>query len=182
MGLQMLLYLFALEREGPSRYGRETAPAGVLYVPARDVLVSAPANLSDAELERERSKALRRSGLLLDEPDILRAMEHGETPRYLPVSVKNGVYGGDCLAGAERLGRLSRHIDATLRSMASELRRGSIAADPYFRSSTDTACQLCDYRAACHFDEETDCRRYLTKLSPGEVWEKIEKEARDGGL
>lgn len=182
MGLQMLLYLFALGRAGAQRYGRETAPAGVLYVPARDALVRSDVDLDDAGLERERSKALRRSGLLLDEPEILRAMERGETPRYLPVSVKNGVYGGDALAGAERFGRLARHIDAALRSMAGELRRGSVAADPYFRSQTDTACHLCDYRAACHFDEETDCRRRLTRLSAGEVWERIEKEAADDGF
>ena len=32
MGLQMLLYLFALERSGPARYGHEIVPAGVLYL------------------------------------------------------------------------------------------------------------------------------------------------------
>lgn len=182
MGLQMLLYLFALEREGAGRYGREIVPAGVLYVPARDVLVSAQSNLSDEDLAAEKSKALRRSGLLLDDADILRAMERADAPRYLPVSIKNGSYSGDALAGAERLGLLSRHIDRTLRSLAGELRSGSIAADPYFRSQTDTACQFCDYRQACHFDEETDCRRYLEKLSSGEVWERMEKEDTGDGL
>ena len=182
MGLQMLLYLFALEREGGSRYGREIVPAGVMYVPARDVLVSAQSNLSDEDLAAEKSKALRRSGLLLDDADILRAMERSDAPRYLPVSIKNGAYAGDALAGSEQLGKLSRHIDQTLRSLAGELKSGSIAADPYFRSQADTACRFCDYRTACHFDEELDCRRYLEKLSAGEVWDKIDKEVGDNGL
>ena len=38
MGLQMLLYLFALAENGSARYGREIVPAGVLYVPARDAM------------------------------------------------------------------------------------------------------------------------------------------------
>ena len=35
-GLQMLIYLFALQKYGKERYGRELLPAGVLYVPARE--------------------------------------------------------------------------------------------------------------------------------------------------
>lgn len=181
MGLQMLLYLFALGREGAGHYGREVVPAGVLYVPARDVLVSAKASLSDDELAAERSKKLERSGLLLDEPEILRAMERSDAPRYLPVKIKNGEYSGDSLASAEKLGALSRHINETLTALAGELHRGNVAADPYFRSHSDTACRFCDYQAACHFDEETDCRRYLAKLDAGEVWERIEKEVRGHG-
>lgn len=174
MGLQMLLYLFALQRGGSRRYGSEIVPAGVMYVPARDVLLSAKADLSDEEILAEKAKSLRRSGLILDDPQILRAMEHSDAPQYIPVSFKNGQYSGDALASAERLGELSRHIDETLHSLASELRNGSIAADPYFRTQADTACAFCDYRDACHFDEEQDQRRYLTKLKPAQVWEKLE--------
>ena len=42
LNIQMLLYLFTLEREGGALFGREIVPAGVLYLPARDVLVSQP--------------------------------------------------------------------------------------------------------------------------------------------
>ena len=179
MGLQMLLYLFALGQGGENRYGQKIVPAGVLYVPARDVLVSAKAELDDEEIIAEKAKQLRRSGLLLDDAEILRAMERGDTPQYLPLRFKDGRYSGEALASAERLGRLSRHIDRALRAMAAELRAGSIAADPYFRSQTDSACALCDYRDACHFDEETDMRRYLTRLPAKEVWDKIETEEGD---
>jgi ATP-dependent helicase/nuclease subunit B len=181
MGLQMLLYLFALQKNGSERYGREIVPAGVLYVPARDVLVSAKADMTQEEILSEKAKSLRRSGLLLNDDAVLRAMEHGDSPRYIPVTLKNGAYSGDALASAERLGELSRHIDHTLRELSGQLRRGSIAADPYFRSQTDTACALCDYRAACHFDEEQDCRRYLAKLKPAQVWKKLEG-GEDNGL
>ena len=40
MGLQMLLYLFTLEREGNTLYNREIIPSGVLYLPARDAVVA----------------------------------------------------------------------------------------------------------------------------------------------
>lgn len=175
MGLQMLLYLFALSRSGEERYGAEIVPAGVMYVPARDVLISAKADISDEEILAEKLKQKRRSGLVLDDETILRAMEKGDEPCYIPVSIKGGSYSGDGLASAERLGLLSRHIDETLRKMATEMHTGCIAADPYFRSQTDTACSFCDYASACHFGGEEDKIRYLDNMKPKEVWEMLEK-------
>ena len=108
-------------------------------------------------------------------------MERGDAPLYLPVSFKGGVYSGDALASAEQLGQLSRHIDETLKEMAKELKSGSVKADPWYRSQTDTACILCDYAGACHFNAEDDRIRYVTKLKPGQIWEKMdakEEEAR----
>ena len=180
LGLQMLLYLFALERSGAKHYGQEIVPAGVLYVPARDVLVSAGAPLSAEEILAEKAKARRRSGLLLGDPELLRAMEHGELPQYIPVKCKDGVYSGDALASAEQLGQLARHIDELLRAMAHELRAGSVAADPWYRSETDSACTFCDYAAACHFNDRDDRIRYVTRLRPQQVWELMEKKKEAG--
>ena len=174
LGMQMLLYLFALQRSGQARYQQEIVPAGVLYVPARDVLLSASAALPPEQIIAQKAKEKRRSGLLLSDDAMLRAMERGETPEYLPVSIRGGAYGGDALASAEQLGILSRHIDATLRDMAKELRAGSVAADPWYRSQTDTACSLCDYAGACHFDDEQDHIRYMTRLRPQQVWELLQ--------
>ncbi len=39
-GLQMLLYLFSLEKNGETAMVIRSCPAGVLYVPARDTLLS----------------------------------------------------------------------------------------------------------------------------------------------
>ena len=178
LGMQMLLYLFALQRSGEARYGQEIVPAGVLYVPARSVLLSSSAALSPEEILAEKAKATRRSGLLLNDAEILQAMEHG-TPQYLPVTFRGGEYSGDALASAEQLGVLSRHIDETLKAMAKELRAGSLIADPWYRSQTDTACRYCDYAGACHFDDENDPIRYVTRLRPQEAWAlmRAEKEA-----
>ena len=180
LGMQMLIYLFALERSGRARYGREIVPAGVLYVPARDVTVSADGDLPDDELERARRKALRRSGLLLGEKAVLAAMERSGEPEYIPVTYKNGDPQGRALATAEQLGQLSRHVERTLCRMAGELRGGAIQADPYYRSAQETACLTCDYFEACHFEEGQDQRRYLTKYTVDAAWAVIRGEEGDG--
>ena len=170
MGLQMLLYLFALEQDGAGRYGTEIVPAGVMYVPARNALLSLARGPDDTEAEQKRADELRRSGLALDDPALLEAWEKGESKRYIPVKVKRGSTEG--LATLEQLGLLAQHIRGTLGEMARELHRGSIAADPYYRSQQENACLNCDYFDACHFaeGENGEQSRYMPKLAEGRIW------------
>jgi ATP-dependent helicase/nuclease subunit B len=177
MGIPMLLYLFALERHGKERYGKDIVPAGVLYAPASDVTVQASPGMGADEIERERVKLLVRKGLILNDPEILEAMEHDDKPRYLPVKInKSGNATGESLCTAEQFGSLVRHIDNVLLEMGRELRRGSVRADPYSRGQDDNACRFCKFREACHFDEaEGDRMRYLKKLKTAEVWQKLEE-------
>ena len=175
MGLQMLLYLFTLENGGAERYGAQIVPAGVMYLPARNALLSLPRNVEDEEAERRRGDELRRSGLVLNDPALIEAWEKGEDKRYIPVKLKSG-RGSDSLASAERLGELNRHIVRRLNDMAAALKAGSIAADPYYRSQQENACLNCEYFDACHFtDGENGERiRYMPKLSDNKVWGLLE--------
>ena len=183
MNLQMLLYLFTLEQCGQELYGKEIVPAGVLYVPAFDKAVRSDADLSDEEIAKLKSKQHLRSGLILQDDAVIAAMEEGEEYRYIPVTVKKrGSSAPEALATAEQMGILARHIDATLRKLACELKSGSIAADPYYKSQQKNACMFCDYADACYFEEgrHGDARRYLPGLPATKVWEMM-KGALDRG-
>ncbi len=176
MGLQMLLYLFTLEACGETLYGREVVPAGVLYVPAFDKAVVSTSDLSDEEIAQKKAKVHLRSGLILDDAEVIAAMEEGEDYQYIPVTAKKrGSSAPEALASAEQLGMLSRHIRDTLRELAEQLRAGSIAADPYYKSQQQNACLYCDYYEACYFQEgkHGDCRRYLPALPADRVWNQL---------
>ena len=180
MDMQMLLYLFTLTRRAKEHFGaRELRPAGVLYVPARTVQVTADSEPDDETLEALKKDGVRRSGLILDEPEVIEAMEPGATKRFLPVKLsKGGAVTGDALASAERFGALERYIDKTLAQLAEALRAGSVEADPWFKNARDNACALCDYADACLFDAQSDPLRPVTALKTSEAWEKIE----NGGI
>ena len=179
MNMQMLIYLFTLQENGFERYIKEIVPAGVLYAPARDEILQASRYASDAELELQRAKKLRRSGLLLSDTQVVDAMEHGIAKKYLPVKTgKDGVLSGDGLAGPEQMAFLSNYIDRLLLKIAFSVHGGSIEARPYYKNQEDTACAFCDYKSVCHFSEKDgDKRRYLKKLEIGEVWKQIVEEA-----
>jgi len=194
MGLQMLLYLFTLQKEGRAIYKKEIVPAGVLYLPARDAVIAGSRNMPEAQRRKELDKVLRRKGLVLDDPAVLEAMEHqgAEGIRFLPVRVssRSGAVTGEALVSAERLGRLERHIDRVLRQIGRELAQGNISADPFWKGPEKNACRFCDYAEACHFEEGRggDCRRWLPTVKAEEFWAQIEERgdtetqpARQGG-
>jgi ATP-dependent helicase/nuclease subunit B len=178
MGMQLLIYLFALERGGEKLYGRPVVPAGALYVPARDALIPASRDLSDEELSREKARLRRRSGLILDDAAVITAMERTEPPEYLPVTVKkDGSFSTDALADAKKFEALRGHVDRRLLALGSQLARGRIEARPYYKSEQDNACLYCPYLSVCRFDEGRDKRRYPVKLKPAEFWGKVASEA-----
>ncbi len=180
VGLQMLIYLFALEREGKSRYGMDIVPAGVLYSPARDELVTSDRDLTDEELEKARQRLIKYSGLILADPEVLEAMEHGAKKR-LPVTVssRTGEVKG-ALADAQQLGALSRTVDRLIREMAGELRSGAISANPYLKGKLDSACAFCKFYDACHFvdGKAGESWRRFSNLKTPELWEKIEEAGK----
>ena len=182
LGLQMLLYLFTLEEKGRELYGLPVEGDGVLYLPAREAVIRGSRWMSSEELRKKVDKELTRSGLVVNDPRVLDAMEdRGEGGyRFLPlkVSKSTGQITGEALASAEQLGKLGQHIRRVLEDICQELAGGNIAADPFWRGPEKNACRFCDYAAACHFEPGRggDCKRWLPKVNAKEFWEQIEEE------
>lgn len=187
LGLQMLLYLFTLQEKGEQVYHMPVDSVGVLYLPARDAVIQAERTISDDQLKKQLDRALVRSGLVLDDPEILEAMEEaGEDGyRFLPLKVSRstGKISGDALVSAERMGKLAGHIQTVLEEICRELARGDITADPYWRGPDQNACRYCEYAAACQFEEgrRGDCRRWLPTVKTAQFWENIEQSHQEGG-
>ena len=183
LDIQMLLYLFALQKEGKQYFGRDIEPAGVLYLPARDEILSLDRNVTPEDLEKEREKTLKRSGLLLDEPEVLQAMEHEAMtePRYLPLRVNRSGDLSGSIASAAQLGKLGNYVDKLLRQIAGELRSGNIDADPCCHSEEDSQCRFCDWAPACHFrdGQDRDHLRYILPVKPEEFWQELEEGGGD---
>jgi len=179
LGIQMLVYLFVLAEHGEARYGKKIVPAGVLYSPARDMILDMPKESTDEQLEKERTRLLRRSGIVLDDPKVIEAMEHSQSPKYIPVTFKNGEPSGSLIT-AERIGRLASYVKELLTSMGTQMKDGSINADPYDNGSM-RYCSWCEYASACRFDESRDTVRRLSKISDADFWDRLERGGADGG-
>lgn len=183
LDIQMLLYLFALEKQGGARFGGSIEPAGVLYLPARDDILSAERNIPPEKLQAEREKQLRRSGLLLAEPEVLQAMEHEalSEPRYLPLRVgKDGALSGS-IASAAQLGKLGQYVEGLLHDIAREVRGGCIDADPCCHTEDDSYCRYCGWASACHFQDgrDGDHLNYILPIKSEEFWKLMDEEGAE---
>lgn len=175
LGLQMLIYMFALEDGG--FFDRSSIPAGVQYFPARVPLVSADGRLSDEDAEALRSKSWKRKGLLLCDGDVLAAMESPEIPNRMPYKTrKDGTLDGD-LADHKQFALLKRYIFDMLRKMVDTIASGDVDPNPYTRGSSHNACAFCPYGTVCHKSCVSGRRNYRA-ISAKEFWENITKEVR----
>jgi len=184
LDIQMLLYLFALQKEGKKKFGMDIEPAGVLYLPARDEILAAERNISPEELQSQRAKELRRTGLLLSEPEVLQAMEHEalETPRFLPLRVSRDGDVAGSVASAAQLGRLGQYVEKLLHQITREVREGNIDADPCCHSEDDSFCKFCDWSGACHFQDgrDKDHLNYILPMKAEAFWQLLEEETTGG--
>jgi ATP-dependent helicase/nuclease subunit B len=174
--MQMLIYLFALKNYGAKKYGREIEPGGILYIPAREVTLSTTRNASDEDIQKKRTNDMRRSGLVLNDPAVIDAMENGPYKDYLPVkTTKDGDFTGDSLVTAKQIELLSKHVGNMIKSARKSISNGVTECKPYYKSENDNACNYCDYHEICGFDEAIgDKHSYFSKKSNEEVWKDLE--------
>lgn len=131
LNLQMLIYLFSIWKNGKGELA-DCLPAGVLYLPAKDHIISTSREASDEQVEREHQKRYKMSGLVLEDPACVAGMEEKVAGVFIPVKTKSdGSFDArSSLATLEQMGRIQRHIELVLTEMAQNLQDGQIDATP----------------------------------------------------
>lgn len=180
IGLQMLLYMFALEDDGKNLVEGTPVAAGVQYFPARAPYILVD-GIQDVEAIMDlRTKEWKRKGLLLRDPDVLNAMaSNGDAARLCATVKKDGTVSGDA-ADAAQLKMLRTYVFALLGKMVDEIASGCIEPNPYTRGSNDNACRYCPYGTICH-PANIDGRRNYKALTAKRFWEDVERAVSVNG-
>lgn len=179
VGLQMLIYLFALEKAGESVLSGKRVGAGVQYFPARAPYLSVEASMTEQQAQERRRKEWKRSGLLLSDVDSLHAMDPSEDMATLGVKTdKDGMLSGD-LADRVQMGKLSEYMTALLGRLADEIASGNVEPNPYTRGTAHDACTFCPYGSICHAQSVAGRRNYQ-RVEANEFWQRIEKGDKRG--
>ena len=178
-GLQMLLYLFAIERAKGGHIAAGRTPAGVLYVPGRMDMERLEPGGSEEELQKARQKNLVRKGLLLQDEAVLQAMEPGDSPKFLPYQVKKGELTGS-LATREQFRLLEQFVSESLQGLAAQIFSGAVAPNPIVRGPSASSCKYCDFQSACHFDACPVDERWRKKVKAEEFWAELERRRQNG--
>ena len=179
IGLQMLLYLFALEQEGEEVLGNNLVPAAVQYFSARSPFLPSDGRLTDEEAAVARGKTWKRKGLILADDAVIGAMEPEGSPKRLNCKFnKEGILTGDVF-NRDQLKMLKQYVFKVLRNMVRDIASGDVTPNPYTRGDAG-ACSYCPYKAVCHFATVEGRRNYKT-MSAQQFWEEISKEVERNG-
>ena len=179
VGLQMLLYLFALAGSGAESLGQRPIAAGVQYFPARVPYLSCDGKQEEEDAQELRKSEWRRRGLLLQDADVLDAMDPSEDKARLCGYLKDGQPRGD-LADRDQLKQLEKYVYHVLAKMVEDIASGNVEANPYTRGSVHNACTFCPYGAVCHKDTVPGRRNYKS-VTAKEFWERVGKELENHG-
>ena len=155
---QMLLYLFMLCKDGASAFcnklGLEETklnPAGIMYVSADIPVIPLEAEDSMEVVLKKAEGKIHRSGLLLNQPEIISAMNKDLSSRFLAGVRKNsdtGVMMGDALTSPKEFDRLYNEISDTVKEIIQKLRRGHAGASP-LRYDGRNPCDYCKMKPVC---------------------------------
>ena len=172
INMQMLLYLYIL-CDNAVRYAPADGvlhPAGVLYHPLSDLTVTR----QSPDANKERLSSMQMKGLVLDEPEIITAMDEQGDGVFIPVKLTGRKSTGAVTARHFEL--LRGVIEDLLTGMAASLNAGDIEALPLEADGGKIPCDYCDYRTVCA-REEDGAVRTVPYANAKELYETLENAA-----
>jgi ATP-dependent helicase/nuclease subunit B len=156
-GLQMLIYLYSLCKMGECEFknqlssGGEILPAGIMYFPLQldKARLDKEADLDSEEAaagEREAiSEGIKRSGIYLDDVEIIRAQDSELKGRFLPKPDGRSKGSYVSLEGFEEI---YNTLCNTLDDIGSAMLSGDATAKPKEENGR-SPCDYCNSRAVC---------------------------------
>lgn len=190
LNIQMLLYLFSLWDAPQGKY-KGSVPAGILYMPAKSPKPSLGRKAEKAEIDAQLRKSYCMNGLLLEDEDVLRAMDEEISGIFIPVKrlakekviEENGeekvvkFSETSPLVTLSELGKLKQYTESLICEMVQELHQGRIEAIPLEDGSV--SCSYCDFRSVCNHQETDRCRTMQKFKNKQAVFAQIEEALTD---
>ena len=158
LNVQMLLYLFTICRSKSETFrsaigvneDKDPIPAGAIYLSANIPIIEAESYEDHGDILKKAENELRRSGVILNDEDILLAMNDELSPRFL-AGVKRSAKGeikGAPLVSSEAFGDIFGQLEETIIKISNELVKGIADASP-MQIDGDSACRYCNMKPIC---------------------------------
>ncbi len=176
MDLQLAIYLTAVCEEGNYQ------PAGMLYFKIDEPVIDRSAADDEESYEREIMKKLKMDGLVLEDEEILNAMDasYESGSDVIPVGkTSKGLFSSySKIATAGEFASISKHAKSTVKKLCDEILQGVSTVSP-----TKNACKYCEMKALCGFDITVSGYGYreLEKLKDNDALLKMIQEQKENG-
>ncbi len=158
LNLQMLFYLFALCRMPNPDFAQKLGlsseqaptPAGIVYLSANIPVVEAEEYGAEESVLQKATDSFQRSGLLLNDESVLRAMNHNLSSKFLAgiKQNKDGTIVGKALFSKNEFDDLYSQIETTVEKITTELLNGYADAVPT-DCPDQNPCSYCHMKPIC---------------------------------
>lgn len=189
LNLQMIIYLLAvISSDNEITAGKNPYPAGILYMPAKQVenclertAVNGLKEELEAKLNEQREKEFKREGLLVDNVVSISAMDQSFSGLYAPVKLnKDGSYNNTRIKPMDKklFEALEDFVKDKIVSMGNSLASGKIEAKPV-RVAEITSCKYCDYWSVCGNYNDNNMK-IVMPADAKTLMSELEKRAKRG--
>lgn len=172
--LQLLLYLDAY-----LKLNHAYEPGGVFYFHINNPYVTYKVGMEEDEIEANHMKQFKLSGLVLEQMEVIKALDKTGTGSTIPVTLNKdeSVRKGSSTATTEQFELLEEHIIDAVRDLGTQILEGKVSAKP-FKLGDKNPCVYCTYSTICQFNESQpdNCFDKLENLSKEEIWRRIESK------
>ncbi len=158
--VQLLLYLFSIcgcpdcdFRRNIAPNGEELVPAGAVYFSARPGEASSSVPVSSDDARGIVEKAISRTGIVLDEEHIIRAMEPLGEGKYIPASFKSDgtLSKRSSVASREQMDEIRDALCLAIGESGMKMKSGDCSASPEDHDGR-SPCEYCKMRPVCRKD------------------------------
>ena len=182
-GLQMQLVVYmdaAMQAEQRKYPDCQVKPAGIFYYNVKDPMLQKEMEEDLDELDPEIFRKLKMNGLVLDESEVISALD--QTTMSLPLSYtsKGNLRKGSSVAGERQFELLDAYVKKKITDIRESILDGNAEAAPYEMGNRN-ACTYCPYQGTCGFDRKIpgyEFRR-LKQFADDEIWKAFAKEVDD---
>ena len=182
LSLQTFTYLDVALTHSDRWLGEQAEPAGVLYFHMHNPMLKSTKLMTAEELEEEVAKSFKMNGLLVEDPEVIHAMDEGVDgfSNIIPVRMnKNGAISKSQSKTVmkEDMETIRTFVRHKHQAAGNGILEGNTSVTPYKVKDT-TPCQFCSYRSICQFDPADPDQNYrkLPALSSDKAVELIRKE------
>ena len=182
IALQTFTYLDVALTHSDRWLGQQAEPAGVLYFHMHNPMLKLTKLMTEEELEEEMAKSFKMNGLVVEDPEVIQAMDEGIDgySNVIPVRLnKSGTVSASQSKTVvkEDMQAIRQFVRGKHQNAGNGILDGNTSITPY-KVKEDTPCQFCSYRSVCQFDPADPAQTYrkLPALSPDKAVELIRKE------
>lgn len=182
LSLQTFTYLDVALTHSERWLGQQAEPAGVLYFHMHNPMLKSTKLMTAEELEEEMAKSFKMNGLVVEDPEVIYAMDEEIEGFSNVIPVRMNKKGEISKSQSKTVNKEDmetiRHFVRNKHQKAGNgILDGDTQITPY-KVKDDTPCQFCSYRSICQFDpaDPEQSYRKLPALSSDKAVELIRKE------